>query len=100
MTRPKDNPVVGRIAKWPPPRTLDNPQPIVAAAMNRARSLICVVRDEGPESIGKVLDRCDTQALYALVTVLACMVPDDRSIQSLLAWMDEAPPVRAVEEVA
>lgn len=93
MTRRKDHPQRAVPGNWPPPRTLENPQPIVTAALNRARSLICLVRDEGPNAIGEVLDRCDTQALYALVTVLACMVPDDQSMQDLLAWLDEAPPV-------
>lgn len=86
-----------RLFDWPAPRVLENPQPIVAAALNRATSLVTVVRDEGPESIGAILDRCDTQGLYALATVLACMVPDDRPVRDLLSWLDDALPV---EEVA
>lgn len=93
MGTPRPGPRPPKLADWPAPRVHADPQPVVAAAMNRARSLVCMVRDEGPESIGAVLDRCTGDDLYALVTVLACLVPDDRSIQSLLAWMDEAPAV-------
>lgn len=57
-------------------------------AIERAATLVTLVRDEGPDSIAAVLDRCDTQGLYALVTVLAAMVPDDRPVHELLAWTE------------
>lgn len=86
---PRPGPRPPRVADWPAPRVHPDPQPVVVTAMNRARALVCMVREEGSESIGELLDRCTPDDLYALCTVLACLVPDDRSIQSLLAWLDE-----------
>lgn len=56
-------------------------------ALDDAQALVCMVRDEGPDAIGRFLDGRKRDTLYALTTVLACMVPDDRTPEELLAWL-------------
>lgn len=56
-------------------------------ALDSATALVSMVRDEGPDTLGEYLDRRDRQALYGLVVTLAAMVPDDRPVEELLAWL-------------
>lgn len=59
-----------------------------AAAIRRAQSLACLVRDEDAASIGAYLDRLDGDQLYALVVTLAAMVPVDQPATDLLGWLE------------
>lgn len=61
---------------------------VLTAAKRRAANLICLTRDESADTIGAALDRADRQDLYALCVVLAAMVPDDKPMSELLAWID------------
>lgn len=72
----------------PIPRAHPGGGMLVRSARDRAASLVCMVRDESADSVGAFLDRLDRQNLYALTVVLACMVPDDRSMDDLLDWID------------
>lgn len=74
----------------PPPRAHPRGAELARIARLRAASATCLVRDEGADGIGAFLDRLDRQDLYALVTVLAAMVPDDCPMDDLLAWVDPA----------
>lgn len=67
---------------------------LATQAIKRAPNLVCIVRDEGPDTIGAYLDRLNTQELYALIVCLAAMVPDNQSVNGLLSWLP------ATEEVA
>lgn len=51
-----------------------------------AAELVCLVRDEGPQSIERLLARVPD--LRAFCIVLAAMVPDDQSPRALLAWTE------------
>lgn len=82
-----------------PPREHPDGPALVKAALPRVLTLISTVREEGADSVAAILDRCDTQDLYALVTVLAAMVPDDRPAAELLAWVT-VPRVRNVARSA
>ena len=64
------------------------PEQRVTWAKGRACDLVTVVRDEPREGIEAWLARYDRADLDSIVTVLACMVPDDRPISELLAWID------------
>lgn len=79
----------------PPPRAHPRGHTLVWPAITRATNLITTVRDEGADSIGTILDRCDRQQLYSLVVVLAAMVPDDQSVQDLTAWVLDREPTQA-----
>lgn len=57
-----------------------------------AAELVCLVRDEGADSIGRFLHRVPD--LRAMCVVLAAMVPDDRPVTDLLAWVPDQVPVR------
>lgn len=70
------------------PRAHPDGTRLANSARVRAANLICTVRDEGADSIGHILDKCDRQALYALCVVLAAMVPDDVPASELLAWLE------------
>lgn len=72
----------------PPPRAT---QGGVAArsAIIRATALTCLVRDDGPDTIGAYLDDLNLDQLYALVVTLAAMVPDDQRVDDLLGWVDD-----------
>lgn len=74
-----------------PTRTHPAGHTLVLPAINRATALATLVRDEGPESIARILDPLNRQQLYALVVALAALVPDDRSVRELLAWLDRPP---------
>lgn len=54
----------------------------------RALDLVTAVRDEDRAGIGARLQGLDRQDLASLAVVLAAMVPDDRSPQQLLAWVE------------
>lgn len=60
-------------------------------SINRATELVCLVRDEGADTIGTWLNRLDRQALYGLTVTLAAMVPDDATVDELLAWIEWEP---------
>ena len=73
-----------------PPRSMPPSEagPLAFSALQRATALVTIVR-EGADSVARILDKCDRQGLYALVTVLASMVPDDRTVADLLRWIDD-----------
>jgi hypothetical protein len=75
--------------KVPAPRPAPvNVDQLAGYSIRRATDLVCLVRDHGTDATGALLDRLDRQGLYALAVTLAAMVPDDRSVDELLAWMD------------
>jgi hypothetical protein len=53
-----------------------------------ALELVGLVRDEGPEAIGAFLARLDRGHWAAMMVILAALVPDDRTAEDLLAWVD------------
>lgn len=53
--------------------------------------LVGLVREYGPDLIDDFLARRDRYQLEALVVALAAMVPDDRSVDELLAWIRPKP---------
>lgn len=57
------------------------------AALVRAQSFVCLVRDESVDGIGAWLDRLTRDALYGVTVALAAMVPVDQSAHDLLAWL-------------
>lgn len=71
----------------PPPRATQGTQ-AACAAMERAQSLACLVRDESADSIGPWLDKLTPAQMYALVVTLAAMVPDDQPAADLLDWLE------------
>lgn len=58
------------------------------SAIVRAQALACLVRDEGPDSIGAYLDALTSDELYALTVTLAAMVPVDQPAAELLGWLE------------
>lgn len=54
-------------------------------AVAPAAALVAAVRDD-PTDVHRILKGRNETDLHALAIVLACMVPDDRSIADLLAW--------------
>lgn len=56
-------------------------------------------RTEGSDTVGEFLDRLTPDDHYALTTVLACMVPDDRTMTDLLSWVDQPAQPRTLEAV-
>lgn len=65
------------------------PEQRTAWAKQRACDLAVVVRDEPREGIEKWLARYTRHDLEAIAVTLACMVPDDRPVSELLAWIEE-----------
>jgi hypothetical protein len=53
----------------------------------KAQELVCLVRDEGPDSIGEWLAGLSKTETQALAVILAAMVPDDKPVDELLAWI-------------
>lgn len=62
------------------------------SAIIRAQNLAGMVRDEGPDAIGRYLDALDRGQLYALTVALAAMVDVDQTPADLLAWITEPDP--------
>jgi hypothetical protein len=58
--------------------------------VRRATQLACLVRDEGRDGIGDFLDTLTMQQLYGMCVALAAMVPDDRPVHELLAWVQQS----------
>lgn len=55
-------------------------------SVDPATRLVSAVRDDVDETHA-ILERCTTvEELHALAVVLACMVPEDRTVTQLLAW--------------
>ena len=54
----------------------------VELAMPAALAMVTAVRT-GPDEVGRILDTAD---LPALAVALAALVPDDRTVNSLLRW--------------
>lgn len=71
----------------PDPRTTQGTVAAVAA-LERAQTIACLVRDESADTIGAYLDGLDPDQTYALVTVLAALVPVDEAPAVLLEWLD------------
>lgn len=62
---------------------------LVQPALTRATALVGTVRDEDATAVARILDRLDRQQLYALVVVLAAMVPDDQPVHVLTDWVHD-----------
>lgn len=60
-------------------------------AVSDGLELVGLVREYGPDLIEDFLDRRDLPQLYALIIALAAMVPDDVSVDHLLAWIRPKP---------
>lgn len=92
MTRPKVDATPGRNAGpsnapvWLTPRAHPEGSRLIGPGITRATSLVTVVRDEGADSVARILDPCDRDQLTAVIVALAAMVPDDVPLQELLAW--------------
>lgn len=82
-----------------PPRPTQGSR-AAASAITRASTLVCLVRDEGPCSVGAYLDELTADQMYGLVVTLACMVPDDQRVEELLAWTRDAGQLRLAEGAA
>lgn len=75
----------------------DTQRELLAIAMvPKATELVCAVR-ESPAAVQQALAGLTQQDVLAVLVVLAAMVPDDRTVGSLLAWAD--PELAAVEKV-
>ena len=59
----------------------------VELAMPAALAMVTAVRT-GPDEVGRILDTAD---LPALAVALAALVPDDRTVNSLLRWYHPHP---------
>lgn len=82
----------------PPPRPTQGTRAALAA-IERAQNLACIVRDESADTIGAYLDDLTTAQHYALTVALAAMVPVDRTVDDLLAWLN-APLARFTDAAA
>jgi hypothetical protein len=51
-----------------------------------ATDLICVIRDEGPDAVARVLARVPDGRHDALAVILAAMIDPDAKASELLAW--------------
>lgn len=60
---------------------------LAARMVSVAQELACLVRDEGPDAIGKFLDGLAGGEKDALLIVQAAMIPDDRPAADLLSWV-------------
>lgn len=70
---------------------------LVGPAVPRATALVSIVRDEDANAVARIIDPLSWEQMAALVVVLAAMVPDDRSVRDLTAWVHEQPTtIRAV----
>lgn len=80
-----------------PPRAHPHGSRLVPPALSRATSLVSIVRDEDAAAVARIIDPLSWEQMAALVVVLAAMVPDDRSVEDLTAWVHEQPTaIRAV----
>jgi hypothetical protein len=64
------------------------------AVLKHALALVTTVRDEGPDATLAVIEQVtaipappDVDPMVALAVVLAALVPDDRPLAELLAWV-------------
>lgn len=62
---------------------------MVQPALTRALALVGTVRDRSANDVATVLDRLDRQQMYAVVVVLAALVPDDQTVPQLTAWVHD-----------
>ena len=62
------------------------------AAVLHAQRLACAVRDDGAWEVARITDGLSRDELVALAVVLAAMVPLDRSVADLLAWINDPLP--------
>jgi len=62
---------------------------LMAELMSTALELIPSLRDYGPDRAETLLGHLSAGHLYRLVILLAAMVPDDRPVSELLAWLDK-----------
>lgn len=53
-----------------------------------ACDLVDRVRDQSPQAVQELIHSLNPQERYALTVVLAAMVPTDRTVTELLAWID------------
>lgn len=52
------------------------------------------IRDEDPAEVHRDLYGMGADRMVALVSVMAAMIPEDRSLGELLAWVEPLPPLR------
>jgi len=64
---------------------------LAEAAVQRGQRLACAIRDDGAWEVARITDPLSRVELVALCVALAAMVPLDRSVADLLAWLDDAP---------
>lgn len=57
-------------------------------AVRVAQRLACAIRDDGAYEVARITDPLSREQLVALAVALAAMVPLDRPVADLLAWVD------------
>lgn len=62
---------------------------LAEAAVRRGQRLACAVRDDGAWEVARITDDLSRVELVALAVALAAMVPIDRPVSWLLAWLDD-----------
>lgn len=77
--------------KFPAPRAHPQGHRMVPPALNRALALVGIVRDEDANAVARIIDPLTWEELAALVVVLAALVPDDRTVPELTAWVHAQP---------
>jgi hypothetical protein len=77
------------------PRAHPEGHALVVPALNRAVALVGIVREADANAVARIIDPLDWEQLAAVLVVLAAMVPDDRTVPELTAWVHEraVPPV-------
>ena len=65
---------------------------LAEVAVGRAQRLACAIRDDGAWEVARITDDLSRDELVALAVVLAAMVPLDRSVADLLAWVQQPLP--------
>lgn len=63
---------------------------MVAPAIKRALMLVGIVREEDANSVARILDPLNWEQMAAVVVLLAAMVPDDKTVAELTAWVWES----------
>ena len=88
-------PRTGKVNRDPyviPSRAHPDGSRLVSPALTRATALVSIVRDEDANAVARILDGLSWEQVAAVVVVLAAMVPDDRSVADLTAWVDQHHP--------
>lgn len=70
-------------------RTSADPDRLAERMIPVAAQLAGTVHDDGPEQVAAIIDPLTRDQINALCVVLAAMVPVDRTVSDLLAWIDD-----------